>query len=276
MIKELSKMIKDNYFKKIKLHDSGIILGYNDSLKNVQHQYYSVELMSAGQMYFQQVPGKIEIINYPSLRWQSPEHIYNYGCTQGSSWDHHYITFSGERGKELYYDGFCNLSLKQFIPIKDIDRFVEQFIKIDHIIRHQGYDNKQAIIFLEEILLWAIEEQSSPETFIKFEDKFKAFSEQVHQNLDSDFNLQKIAGSFGMSYSYFRRMFQEYSGVPPHKYIIQARLKRAEKALKYSNESIKEIAYKFNLGDVAQFTKTFKQHYGLPPALYRKQKHVAV
>lgn len=266
----LSKMIIMKYFNDIELCSSGIYKNYKGNLKRVLPTKYSVEFIASGKMYFQKLPGKVHIFDSPVLRWQSPKHTYNYGSVDDLGWEHYFITFKGERGKKIYEDGFSRLSKNCFIPIKRVDVFRDLFTKIHNIQTYLGLNNSRAVFHLEEILVTAMEEVIEPAPFSKYIHEFDSLCNNIRSNLQRKFDLKLEAKSIGLSYSHFRKLFNEYTGVPPHQYILRAKMDVAAARIRYTNDPLKQISAGLNLGDTAQFSKAFRKIYGMPPAAYRK------
>ena len=61
--------------------------------------------------------------------------------------------------------------------------------------------------------------------------KLKRAEEFILGNLESDMSLQNIADAAGMSMFHFTRVFAELVGMPPHQYLLRARLKAARAML---------------------------------------------
>ena len=72
-----------------------------------------------------------------------------------------------------------------------------------------------------------------------------------------------------MGYSNFRRLFKEYTGLSPAKYIQEVRFSRTKEALTNSDRSIKEIAYDMGFDNYEYFFTAFRRLAGMTPAEYR-------
>ncbi len=81
---------------------------------------------------------------------------------------------------------------------------------------------------------------------------------------------EDVAKSLNISYSRFRSLFKKITGTSPGKYINELKIKELKYALISSNESVKEISYKFNFANPDYLTLYFKQRTGLTPTEYRK------
>lgn len=90
--------------------------------------------------------------------------------------------------------------------------------------------------------------------------------ENVLQNVD----LEALAEQLNISYSWFRKIFRDYTGHPPAKYFMLVKLRHAQYLLANTQESIKEIAFSLGFKSTEHFYTTFKRVTGYTPNLYRK------
>ncbi len=90
--------------------------------------------------------------------------------------------------------------------------------------------------------------------------------EHVLQNID----LEVLADQLNISYSWFRKIFRDYTGHPPAKYFTLVKLRHAQHLLANTQDSIKEIAFALGFKSTEHFYTTFKRGTGSTPNLYRK------
>lgn len=91
----------------------------------------------------------------------------------------------------------------------------------------------------------------------------------MRENLHTDIAPQQIAERVNMSYSWFRRMFKEYTNLSPAHYIQELKLQRARELLTTTDMNINEIAYELNYDDRSHFSTIFKKYVGHSPLKYR-------
>lgn len=91
----------------------------------------------------------------------------------------------------------------------------------------------------------------------------------MYENIESSMTIQDIAGILGMSYSSFRKLFKEYTGLSPASYFQDIKLQRAIDLLCKTDLSIKEIAYTLNFESPDYFSTQFKKKTGRRPRDYR-------
>jgi AraC-like DNA-binding protein len=89
---------------------------------------------------------------------------------------------------------------------------------------------------------------------------------RIRESLETDVTIQQIADEQGVSYSNFRKLFKEYTGLSPATYQQELRLLRAKELLTTTELSIKEIAYRLNFESPDYFSAKFKAKIGLKPS----------
>ena len=72
-----------------------------------------------------------------------------------------------------------------------------------------------------------------------------------------------------MSSWHFIRSFKTITGISPHQYVLQQRIKKAQYLLQQNQISISEIAATVGFCDQSHFTKYFKRIVGITPRQYR-------
>lgn len=94
---------------------------------------------------------------------------------------------------------------------------------------------------------------------------------RIREELESPLTIQQVANDLGMSYSNFRKLFKEYTGLSPAIYQQDLRLQRAKELLSSTDLSIKEIAYRLNFESPDYFSSKFKIKTGRKPSDLRTQ-----
>jgi AraC-like DNA-binding protein len=85
---------------------------------------------------------------------------------------------------------------------------------------------------------------------------------------------EEIAANLNISYSWFRRIFRQYTGFSPAQYMIQLKIQKAKELLEQTNDSVKEIACALNFEPTDYFSVFFKRSTGLNPLAYRSLSRI--
>lgn len=92
---------------------------------------------------------------------------------------------------------------------------------------------------------------------------------RIRETLEADITIQQIAKELGTSYSNFRKLFKEFTGISPSLYQQDLRLQRAKELLSSTSLSIKEIAYRLRFESPDYFSSKFKIKMGMKPSEFR-------
>jgi AraC family transcriptional regulator len=87
-----------------------------------------------------------------------------------------------------------------------------------------------------------------------------------------DISLEEMARLAGLSQSQFARLFKVSTGMPPYKWSLDARIKRAQELLVLGEESISAIAIQTGFADQSHFTKTFRRATGATPKDWQRKR----
>ena len=81
----------------------------------------------------------------------------------------------------------------------------------------------------------------------------------IREKIDTLILPEELAESLNISYSWFRRMFRQYTGLAPAQYISQLKIQKAKELLSISNKTIKEIALELGYESIEYFSASFKK-----------------
>lgn len=94
---------------------------------------------------------------------------------------------------------------------------------------------------------------------------------RIRESLESPLTIQQVAEDMGVSYSNFRKLFKDFTGLSPATYQQDLRLQRAKELLSTTDMSIKEIAYQLNFESPDYFSAKFKIKTGRKPSDLRNK-----
>lgn len=80
---------------------------------------------------------------------------------------------------------------------------------------------------------------------------------------------EEVAQKLHVGYSSFRRIFKEYTGFSPARYILDVKISKVKESLTNSTLPVKQIAYNFGFENYDYFFTVFRRLTGMTPREYR-------
>ena len=96
----------------------------------------------------------------------------------------------------------------------------------------------------------------------------------MHDNIGQDVTLDDLAAAAHLSKYHLVRAFKARTGLPPHAYLQQIRLRQAGTLLRQTSSTVEQIGRECGYRSASQFAAAFRRHYGQSPARYRKSHTV--
>lgn len=93
----------------------------------------------------------------------------------------------------------------------------------------------------------------------------------IQSNYMYDISVAGIAKMLGIDRRYLYRIFVEYIGTSPQKYLLKYRLGKAAELLSQYDCIVSEAARSCGYKDTFNFSKMFKKEYGISPSEYKKK-----
>lgn len=94
--------------------------------------------------------------------------------------------------------------------------------------------------------------------------------EYIEANLDQKITLSDLAAIAGVGKFYFSRLFKNSLNLTPYRYVLQQRIEKAKRLLKYSNIPICDISLECGFSNQSHLAKHFRTIVGISAMNYRK------
>ncbi|XGV97627.1 MAG: helix-turn-helix domain-containing protein [Leptolyngbya sp. BL-A-14] len=91
----------------------------------------------------------------------------------------------------------------------------------------------------------------------------------ICNHLDRELSLEQMAAVIHVSPTYFASLFKHATGISPHQYVIQQRVKRAKAMLLKTDLAIADIALQVGFSSQSHLTQQFKRFTGMTPRQVR-------
>ncbi len=92
----------------------------------------------------------------------------------------------------------------------------------------------------------------------------------ISSHLDEEIRLRTLAAIADLSVYHFAKAFRESAGLPPYRFVLEARIRRAEELLRETEQPILQIALATGFSDPSQFARQFRRLVGTAPSDFRR------
>lgn len=199
-----------------------------------------------------------------------PGEWHTYSPNPNTGWREYWIGFSGVNIDSRVEAGFFS---KQS-PVYSIgynETLVNLFNEAVEVAKRQESNFQQllaGIVNYQLGIVFTLESNRHINGSInpKIIDKARCF---MQENVDADLEMPKVAEFLNMSYSSFRHMFKQYTGMAPSQYYLNMKIKRAKDMLRSTTASVKEVSFALHFETPEYFSKIFKKKTGMTPTQFR-------
>lgn len=166
---------------------------------------------------------------------------------------------------ELYY-----ALPKQIMLHKESD-IVAKFLKFKDRYQSASWEDHISLNnYLYEILLDIYKKGTRSNFETTDERRVALIKEYLLEHSCEPFNSEIIENLVGLTYKHINLVFKNITGTTIQKYHFNLRMECGARLLKETSSSIAEISDMLGYDESFYFSNSFKRHYGMSPAIYRK------
>ncbi|MEO1067225.1 MAG: AraC family transcriptional regulator [Pseudomonadota bacterium] len=107
--------------------------------------------------------------------------------------------------------------------------------------------------------------------WLSYEDRMDRVVTYIHDHLDEELDLMTLAAVACLSPHHWHRIYAAMKGETIAQTVRRLRLARAARDLMATKLPIADVARKSGYPNLQSFSRVFSEHYGMPPAQYRKE-----
>ncbi len=193
-----------------------------------------------------------------------PGEWHTYRPDETTGWECYWVGFSGLGAENLS-------TLDQLIKIGYDEEMVGLYRKILDVSNDErpGYQQLLSgiLIHLVAYLVYRAKDKNWRDKQVV--DKIDKARLIIREKINTQLSPEEIAVSLNMSYTWFRRMFRQYTGLASAQYIAQLKIQKAKEMLSGSNKTIKEIAVDLGFESIDYFSTQFRKQTGQTPTQCR-------
>jgi AraC family transcriptional regulator len=117
-------------------------------------------------------------------------------------------------------------------------------------------------------------QQNMPQGNSEYINRIDRVINYLRNNLDRSIKLQELASVACFSEFHFHRIFGAVSGETVNNFTGRLRLEKAARLLRYSSQSIIDLALECGFSSPATFSRAFHKAYGTTPSRFRKSGEI--
>ena len=235
---------------------------------------YQLIYITSGGGYFESNSCRAQRIQAGTMILLFPGEWHSYYPDKDSGWDEYWVGFKGvhidrrvensyfSREEPLFHIGLSSSLIDLYGQVL---RFTQE--------ERAGYQQIISSIVLHMLGLVYYKHKNNSFTNTYVVDRINQARIMMKENIDEPLSPEDIAARLGLGYTWFRRMFKEYTGVSPAQYQQQLRILQAKKLLTSTEKSISDIAYELCFESVGQFSTFFRKREGITPSEFRQRNH---
>lgn len=129
-------------------------------------------------------------------------------------------------------------------------------------------DMKCAMLSLLKLIVYDLRRSTGVEPVRHRMEHFPAITAYMIDHYNEDIDFPELTRMFGYSYSSFRKLFKEKTGMSPHMYLIDLRMNRAVDLLRSGRYTVSEVAFTVGYDDSSYFSRLFRKYKGCPPSAF--------
>lgn len=232
---------------------------------------YQLLYITEGEGIFNSAHAKDIPLKAGNLFLLFPGEWHTYHPTGKNGWKSYWIGFKGKNVDDRVKAGFLSV----YKPIyhvgfsADIIRLYEEAYKRAQEEAPYSQQILAGIVNHLVGLMYALERSMKLSKDHTRVDMINLARLRIRESLEVDLTIQQVAEELGVSYSNFRKLFKEFTGISPALYQQDLRLQRAKELLATTTLSIKEIAYRLRFDSPDYFSSKFKIKTGKKPSEFR-------
>lgn len=199
-----------------------------------------------------------------------PGQWHTYHPLQQTGWNEYYIGFEGGIIDNLIKNSFITKE-NQLLEVGLNEELVSLFSRALEIAEADKISAQQYLSGIVLHMVGIILSASKNKIFEmgdvdqKIEQAKIIMNENVLKNVDPE----ELAMKLNISYSWFRKVFKDYTGYAPAKYFQELKLRKAKQLLVGTSQSVKEISFLLDYKSTEHFFSLFKKRTGFTPLEYR-------
>lgn len=251
----------------VSVHPDAYMYGWNSG--RVLQEYQALYI-ARGEGQFESKQAGLRTVKGGCVMLLFPGEWHRYRPAQESGWDEYWVSFGGRYIDGLVEQGF--FSPAEPLLETNVDEQI-QHTYLDLLDRAReepiGYQQLNAAN-VQEILAAALAAVRRKRYGGAGEAAVRRAKAALEEQVDGTASIAQVASAVGLSEEHLRRVFRRHVGMSPYQYYLELKIHRAQRMLRDTNLTVKQIARILGFESPFHFSKTFKHRAGLSPIQWRQ------
>jgi len=230
---------------------------------------FQLNYITKGSGIYENESGKFSV-RPGSLLLTRPGAWHRYRPLKGTGWTENYVGFDGPIPRNLFsIEGF--FSNRPVFQIGHREEFIDTYLKIFEMIQEEkpGFQQVASSMVMKLLAYMVSLEKQKNFSGKRVEKIIRSACFELRENVGEAMDFKRYAENNHMGYSYFRKMFKQYTGIAPVQYHLNLKIQKAKELLIFTDQSIKEVAFNLGFQSIHYFSRIFKQKTGHSPSEIR-------
>ncbi len=199
-----------------------------------------------------------------------PDQWHSYRPMKEAGWTEHYIGFEGSVIDNIIENSFLN-NENQLFEVGFNEELVSLFSRAIEIAEQDNAGSQQYLGGIVVHMLGLVLSISQNKMFElnEISQKIEQAKIIMNENVFKNIEPEVLAEQLNISYSWFRKVFKDYTGYAPAKYFQELKIRKAKQLLISTSHTVKEISYMLDYHSTEHFFSLFKKVTGFTPLEYR-------
>ncbi len=247
-------------------HPNGYYFSWEQG--RVLHEY-QLNYISEGSGIFENKYGNFNV-KTGSLLVIHPGMWHRYKPHFQKGWTENYIGFSGQAA-ESFMQHRLFTQRQPVIHLGIREEIMDTYLKIFDLIGKEqpGFQQVASGMIIKLLGYIVAFEKQKEFSGKKIASIIEEARFEMRCDINQNFDLETFAKKHNICYSWFRRMFKNYTGISPRQYCLQLKIMHAKELLLNTDLTIKEISYQVGFESIHYFSRIFKEKAGKSPSDFR-------
>ena len=250
---------------------SFLCIGYffNAQKGRILHEYQIVYITKGRGLFSSETTRERQVCK-GRMMFLLPGQWHTYHPYMQTGWNEYYIGFEGPVVDNLMRAGFFTPE-NQILEVglnEELVSLFSQALEIAESDRTSAQQHLGGVVLHMLGMILSISKNKIYEMG-DVDQKIEQAKIIMNENIFKDIDPEELAMKLNISYSWFRKVFKDYTGYAPAKYFQELKLRKAKQLLVGTSRSVKEISFLLGYKSTEHFFSLFKKHTGFTPMEYR-------